>query len=73
MAILTKSKQIEEPKEKPKKDPKPVLLAIQTKSKQIEETKKDPNEILENRNHPIVLDSSKIVSNKYIFINWANH
>ena len=72
MAILTKSKQIEEPKEKPKKDPKPVLLAIQTKSKQIEETKKEPNKILENRNRPIIIDSSKIVS-KYIYINWANH
>ena len=62
MAILSKSKQIEEPKEKPKKEPKPELLTIQTKSKQIEETKKEPNEILENRNPPIVLDSSKIVS-----------
>jgi len=62
MAILSKSKQIEESKEKLKKEPKPELLTIQTKSKEIEETKKEPNKILENRNRPIFLDSSKIVS-----------
>ena len=73
MAILTKSKEIEEPKEKSKKEPKPALLAILPKSRQVEETKKEPNIILENRNPPIVLDSSKIVRSKYIYINWANH
>ena len=84
IAILTKSKEVGEPKEElikepteePKKELRPALLAILTsKSKQIlkvsqkepreiptEETKKEPKEILENRNSPIIFNSSKIVS-----------
>ena len=93
IAILTKSKEVGEPKEEPikepteepKKEPRPALLAIPTsESKQIEEpqkepreetkkepreipteeTKKVPKEILENRNSPIIFNSSKIVSIK---------
>ena len=118
IAILTKSKEVGEPKEEPikepteepKKEPRPALLAILTsKSKQIlkvpqketreipteetktepmeepreipteetkkepreipiEETKKEPKEILENRNSPIIFNSSKIVSIYNIYI-----
>ena len=102
IAILTKSKEVGEPKEEPikepteepKKEPRPALLAILTsKSKQIlkvpqketreipteetkkepreipiEETKKEPKGILENRNSPIIFNSSKIVSIYNIYI-----
>ena len=117
MTILTKSREVGEPKEErkeeskvepkeePKKELKPALLDILTiKSKQIEEpkkesieepreipteetkrepreipsdeTKNEPKEVLENRNSPIFISSSKKVSiskRQFFNINWEKH
>ena len=80
LAVLTrKSKQIEEPKKEPIEEPREIPTE-ETKREPREipsdETKNEPKEVLENRNSPIIISSSKKVSiskRQFFHINWEKH
>ena len=80
LAVLTrKSKQIEEPKKESIEEPREIPTE-ETKREPREipsdETKNEPKEVLENRNSPIFISSSKKVSiskRQFFNINWEKH